>query len=63
MRRKEVQHSFVVAKNFILLQAQAIDELKRCVLRASLISSQATAALASPTSLPPPATTDQNMDG
>ena len=28
------------AKNFILLQAQAIDELKKCVLRASLMSSQ-----------------------
>ncbi|UJR27479.1 hypothetical protein I4U23_008764 [Adineta vaga] len=29
-----------LAKNFILLQAQAIDELKKCVLRASLMNSQ-----------------------
>jgi hypothetical protein len=28
----------VLAKNYILLQAQAIDELKKCVLRASLVS-------------------------
>ena len=36
--------SFVSAKNFILLQAQAIDELKRCVLRASLIGATPAAA-------------------
>jgi hypothetical protein len=40
-----------VAKNFILLQAQAIDELKKCVLRASIMSSQSGAILSQTTAI------------
>jgi hypothetical protein len=39
------------AKNFILLQAQAIDELKKCVLRASIMSSQPGTILSQTTSM------------
>ncbi|CAF0808779.1 unnamed protein product [Adineta steineri] len=38
-----------LAKNFILLQAQAIDELKKCVLRASIMSSNQPGAIISHT--------------
>jgi hypothetical protein len=40
-----------LAKNFILLQAQAIDELKKCVLRASIMSSQSSTILSQTTSM------------
>lgn len=42
---------FFLAKNFILLQAQAIDELKKCVLRASIMSSQPGAILSQTTAM------------
>jgi len=50
------------AKNFILLQAQAIDELKKCVLRASIISSQP-ATILSQTATMDFSNTDQINDG
>ena len=42
---------FFVAKNFILLQAQAIDELKKCVLRASIMTSQPATILSQTTAM------------
>jgi carbamoylphosphate synthase large subunit len=50
------------AKNFILLQAQAIDELKKCVLRASIINSQP-ATILSQTATMDFSNTDQINDG
>ncbi|CAF2397683.1 unnamed protein product [Rotaria sp. Silwood2] len=50
-----------LAKNFILLQAQAIDELKKCVLRASIMSSQPGAILSQTTAMDFP-NTDQIND-
>ncbi|CAF3050992.1 unnamed protein product [Rotaria socialis] len=49
-----------LAKNFILLQAQAIDELKKCVLRASLMSSQPGAVLSQTTAMDFPNTDHTN---
>ncbi|CAF1012558.1 unnamed protein product [Adineta ricciae] len=51
-----------LAKNFILLQAQAIDELKKCVLRASFMNSQPGTILSQPTTMDYN-TTDQANDG
>ncbi|CAF0905642.1 unnamed protein product [Rotaria sordida] len=50
-----------LAKNFILLQAQAIDELKKCVLRASIMSSQSGTILSQTAAMDFP-TTDQIND-
>ncbi|CAF0826535.1 unnamed protein product [Rotaria sp. Silwood1] len=50
-----------LAKNFILLQAQAIDELKKCVLRASIMSSQPGTILSQTTAMDFP-NTDQIND-
>ncbi|CAF0805231.1 unnamed protein product [Adineta ricciae] len=51
-----------LAKNFILLQAQAIDELKKCVLRASYMSNQPGTILPQPTTMDFN-TADQSNDG